>query len=212
MSNSRNVSSVFDRIKAWASGPFLIWVFLISLVTAVIGAIHFVEDTYSSYEGLQFLSETYNLRLVKWPFVWWSMSLAPQVGQVAFGYAWASDRKRNGWALYVFATLFVVDFIADLYFRRYGIIGGDMGTLVGALITFGYFTVGSEIFLTMGLGLSLSTFPNAVAQIKILRAKYAHAMSGLGTGDDYEVPAHSPSYDDMSSFAGIPDHAPMRER
>lgn len=190
---AQTAQNVFRKIEEWASGPFIIWVFFAACFLWGIGANHFVEDTYSSYLGLQDIESIYGLVPATWEFTYWTMSLAPQIGQIMFGYLYLSDTKSNKWAALVTAALFLMDFGADVYHRSgcgyvidqvtsdpnwsRGIIDCGLGfnakTAWAAGLTLVYFTFGSETFLTVSTGVILTTFPKAV----IAGKKVAHDIS-----------------------------------
>lgn len=141
-----------------------------------IGIVHFFEDTYSSYLGLQILTELFGLTPASWEITYWTMSVAAQIGQIVLVYIFLSDRRRNAWALVGVAIMFAVDFVADIYHRGNGMIAADTRSLVAGGITLGYFTIGSELFVSIGAGVYLATLPAAIRQFKIIFADVTRAI------------------------------------
>jgi hypothetical protein len=135
--------------------------------------------------GLAQLEYAFGLKPALYPLAYVTMSLAPQVGQVVFMYMWLVDRRRNWWALVVAVTFFVVDFIADVQARSGGTLfpidpsmqQNPIALVVTALMTLLYFTIGSELFITAGVGLSLELFNDSLQQIIILYIRYKQIIA-----------------------------------
>lgn len=159
---AQTAQNLFKKVEDWATGPFIVWVFFAACFMWGIGANHFVEDTYSSFLGLQEVERIYGLIPATWELTYWTMSFAPQIGQIIFGYVYLADTKNNRWALAVTAGLFIMDFAADVYHRSNGQIDWDARTAWAGGLTLVYFTFGSEVFLTVSTGVILTTFPKAV--------------------------------------------------
>ncbi len=163
---AQTARNLFQRVEEWAEGPFIFWVFIAACFTWGIGANHFMEDTYSSFLGIQEVEIIYDLIPATWALTYWTMSLAPQFGQIIFTYLYLSDTRQNSWALWVSGGLFVMDFVADLYHRSHGNVNLDTRTAFAAGFTLVYFTFGSEVFITVSTGIILTTFPKAVIAFK----------------------------------------------
>lgn len=168
----QELTNKFKNSRAMAA------IFFIAILAFFIGIWNGAEDAYSSYQGLQTLEQTLGLQAVNWTFTYWVMSITPQVGQIIFGYAYASQKKRL-WAVIAFA-FFVLDFTADLQDRSNGILFDSIaaGTLIqkstpliwSSVLTLGFFTVGSEMFIVLGSGIVLETFDSAIDQLAELYA------------------------------------------
>lgn len=179
---AQTAQSMFKKIEEWASGPFIVWVFFAACFMWGIGANHFVEDTYSSFLGLQEVEEIYGLIPATWQLTYWTMSLAPQIGQIIFGYIYLSDTRANKWAGAVTAALFVMDFVADIYHRANGQVGWDARTLWAGGLTLTYFTFGSETFLTVSTGVILTTFPKAIIAFRKVAADLEKSFNNATHG------------------------------
>jgi hypothetical protein len=173
------MANVFERVrdKLFAS-RYILLVFLAAFCAVVIGCIHFREDTLSSFDGIHSLETAFGLSPARDDLTYWSMALAPQIGQFLFMYLYLQDTQENKWALYPAILFFAVDFIADVQFRSTGRLFPTDGTtfaqhlgavLLSAALTFGYFTVGSELFISTGIGLLLSLAAPAWAQFRSIK-------------------------------------------
>ncbi len=174
------MSNVFQQISKRIRGStFVIFLHFMAMVLTVIGVVHFVEDTQTSRIGIAMLERVYEIRPTIYPITYVTMSLAPQVGQVVFFYMFLVDWKKNWWALAVAAGFFTIDFVADLEARSNGMLvgGGDTeAILVSAAITLGFFTIGSELFLTAGIGLVLELATDSLDQCLELYVRYQRVV------------------------------------
>lgn len=167
MNNSQN--SFYDSIHDYVKGQTLAaWVFWLSVVLLAIGINNFVEDTYSSYIGVQEIEKTFNVKAVSWDFTYLGMSLAFQIITVLAGIAYMSDRKKYWYAGWLAIAAQGVDFIADVWYRANGTWNGWGSVTVSLALTFIFFTIGSELAVTVGLGLVARLFVEGMAQTGIL--------------------------------------------
>lgn len=163
------MANIFQKISRKMDGIAFI-VFVIAGAAIAIGLIGTVEDTTSSKLGLEKLMLHYDLELITYEFVALAIALAPQVGQVLFGYVYLAD-SNNKWSLWVALGFFSIDFVSDLYHRTSGMMGFDERTLVAGLFTLLYFTIGSEMFVTFGFGVLMEVSEDAAAQFnKFMRS------------------------------------------
>lgn len=138
----------------------VIWVFIASFAMLLIGANHFWEDTLSSYYGIKMLEESYGLKPTTYDLTYWTMSFAPQIAQVVLAYIYMSNPRKNRWALLGVIVALFFDFFADTWYRSDSAMFNSVGTaVISILLTFIYFTIGSELFITIGLGLTLELAP-----------------------------------------------------
>jgi len=158
--------AVADRIR---NSYIVIWIFFLSVAMLLIGLNHFAEDTYSSYMGIQWLQESFGLIPASWDLTYWTMSVAPQVAQVIFGYMFIVDMKNNRWAFWAGLVAFLIDFGTDIWYRsNQGLFTSPATFLVTCAITFAYFTIGSEGFVTVGLGLVIQLLGPFIVQTRKL--------------------------------------------
>ena len=164
------INNLFLTVHRKTQGTLTIITFLASLAMLLIGINLFIEDTYTSYMGLQEYQAHFGLSLAIWPITYWSESLVPQIGQIVFFYVFFSDMKKNWWAALVAFSLLLVDFYADLYHRTQGSLSlstlTEERTIAGGIITLFFFTVGAELFISMGWGISMTTLAPAINQTK----------------------------------------------
>jgi len=141
--------------------------FLASLTMLLIGINHFYEDTLSSLYGIQELETIFGINPASHSITYWSMSLAPQVAQVVFIYMFLVNPRKNRWALVIAIAALLMDFVADAWYRSNGQFLSNPGAFLAACsLTLVYFTVGSEMFVTVGLGLTLELLGPAVSQTR----------------------------------------------
>jgi hypothetical protein len=172
------MSNLFDEVGNKLKGsPFVIWICLLCVAMFIIGGIHFGEDTTSSRLGIALLELVFHIKPVNMPIAYWTISLTPQIGQTVLSYMFFLDRKKNKWALGLALIFFLIDFISDLQDRSAnhflppgGGINIDSTTIMAALFTIVFFTVGSELFLSVSTGLFLVLFRDAIKQAAILYA------------------------------------------
>lgn len=184
------MSNLFEQVSAKIrDSSFVIWVQFLAMAAFMIGLVHFFEDTASSRMGLAQLETAFGMKPAIYPIAYATMSLAPQVGQVVFMYMWLVNRRKNWWALVVAALFFLVDFIADVQARSGGTlfpVGGGAEAepivlLVTSLITLLYFTIGSELFITAGVGLSLELFNDSLQQLIVIYIRYRQIIQDART-------------------------------
>lgn len=175
-----SINNLFLLVHRKTEGALTIIVFLSSITMFLIGVNLFAEDTYTSYMGLQAYQSTFGLTLNVWPITFWSESLLPQVGQIVFFYIFFSDMKKNWWALVIALGLLAIDFYADLYYRTSGVISfspeATRRTIAGGVVTFFYFTVGAELFISIGFGLAMTTMAPAIKNVKQLFSEQRFAL------------------------------------
>ena len=164
---SSRYSSIFDSIKSYVSGsPLAGWVLILAILTLIIGINGFIEDTYSSYTGVQMIETTFGVRPASWEFTYWAMSLFFQVVTVLAFFTYLSDRDKNWIALWISMSAQAVDFIADVWYRSNGTFS-MVNTVVSTVMTFVFFTIGSEVALTFGFGLTSKLFVEGSLQLSI---------------------------------------------
>ena len=164
---STKYNSVFDGIHSYVrGGPLAGWVLILAIITLVIGINDFAEDTYSSYVGVQMIEQTFGVRPASWELTYWLMSLFFQVVSVLFFFAYLSDRHQNWWALWVAGLSQVVDFVADVWYRGNGTFS-LVNTTISVILTAVFFTIGSEMALTFGFGLTSKLFVEGSTQLSI---------------------------------------------
>lgn len=162
--------------------PFVIWVVFLTVVMFVIGILFFVEDTISSRNGIAQLEAVFGVKPVNFYATYWALSIAPQVAQVVLFYLYLTDNRKNRWALGVAAVFFILDFASDLQDRSGGrflpLTGGinlDASTAVAAGFTLLFFSVGSELFVSVSVGLFLVLFADSITQYAILVVQIKNA-------------------------------------
>jgi len=161
-------NSVFDSIFAYVKGQTMAaWIFLLSLVILFIGINGFAEDTYSSYVGIQMVEKAFNVRPASWEGTYWAMAISFQVITVIAFFAYLSNPQKHWWGLWVSFGAQIVDFIADVWYRSNGEFTSMVSVGVSLVMTFLFFTIGSEIALTFGLGLVAKLIVEGLSQLSI---------------------------------------------
>lgn len=176
--------NIWDTLSSKVrGGPMSFSMFGIALVAFVIGFSLSLEDWMSSYEGLLFLEQAFGVRTVSWEWMRLVMAITPWVGQIVFLGLWSLDTSRK-WALAAAILWFVLDFISDVQFRSDAMLfpldGSGMElnrtVLVSALLTFIYFTIGAELFITASSAMVVTLFPDAIKEFAKLRASITVAF------------------------------------
>lgn len=182
--------------------PFVLWVICLTAVMFLVGLDFFLEDTVSSRNGIEQIEQVFGVKPVNFPITYLALSIAPQVGQVVLFYLYLTDTRKNRWALLVAGLFFMIDFISDLQDRSNGhflpLTGGvnlDVQTAVSAGFTLLAYTVGSELFLSVSVGLFLVLVADGITQYALLiiqiknawkkaneRIKEAHDYNAGGNG------------------------------
>lgn len=156
----------------------VIWIFFAATGMMLIGANHFWEDTLSSLYGLKMIEEAFGMRPVTYDITYWTMAFAPQVAQVIFFYLFMNNSKTNRWALIVALFALFVDFFADTWYRSDGsVFSHPANFFTSVSLTFVYFTVGSELFITVGLGLFMELLGPALNQVIIFWNDFVDAIT-----------------------------------
>lgn len=173
-----NIFHYMRTNKLFSESYLAIIVFVSSLLMLIIGINHFIEDTYSSYMGVQMLEQELGLVPATWAFTYMTMSLAPQIAQIVFTYMFLSDTKKFRWAIWAAVAFLIVDFAADVWYRGDARIFHDWKIFISTfLITLVYFTLGSEIFMSAGFGLTLSMLKPFIEQSKEVMKDISEAVN-----------------------------------
>lgn len=135
----------YDFAGRLQKGPWL-WVFLAIFVAVFFISIGlFVEDFTTSLMGYEL-----------WPtrkandWVLWLVAFLPQIGQVAFAYAWIDTRDPK-YAVFMFLTFFW-DISTDVYFKSYQFQSPQL-TAMATFESVVLFTIGSEFLMAFSLGM-----------------------------------------------------------
>lgn len=164
---------VYNSVKGT---PLSAWVLILSILLLVIGANNFLEDTYSSFAGIQMIEKQMNMNPATWQFTYWAMSLFFQVIAVISFFIYLSDRKENWYWFWVAMASQVVDFMADVWYRSNEQLFVSLPNFALSLIlTFVFFTAGSELAITVGFGLVATMFKDGFTQ-------FGQIVSGLLSG------------------------------
>lgn len=156
----------------------MVVLFLLSVTMFAIGVNHFAEDTYSSKIGLESLQTAYQLNIQIFSWSYWTMSLAPQVASMVFFYMFLSDTSKK-WSLVICLGAQVMDFFADSWYRSDGRLFDNTGVfIISGLLTFVYYSIGSEFFVTVGGGLILKLFAPALHTWKVAMENIEKASKG----------------------------------
>ncbi len=176
--------NIWDTLSSKVrGGPMSLSMFTIAVVAFVIGFSLSLEDWMSSYEGLLYLEQAFGVRTVSWEWMRLVMAITPWVGQIVFLGLWSLDTSRK-WALAAAILWFVLDFISDVQFRSDAMlfpldgsgVNFDRTVFVSALLTFIYFTIGAELFITASSAMVVTLFPDAIKEFAKLRASITVAF------------------------------------
>lgn len=179
------MSNMFDQTRQkWGDSAYVIWVFTVGAVLLLIGIVLFVEDMMSSLQGIQQLEAVYNIDPVNMEITYYAIALSAQVAQVAFMFLFLIDTRKNRWALGVVAFFFIIDLVSDIQDRSGSWLFSTNGihldarTGVATMMSLVFFTIGSELFISTGLGLALALYKPFRKQLKILFARDRTGQQG----------------------------------
>lgn len=173
------MANLFESVAGRLRGSsIVIWVFLASCMMLIIGLNNFLEDTLSSYYGVQMIEKGLNMTPASYPLTYWLMAIAPQVGLIVFFYLFLSETNENRWAFYASMGCFAIDFTTDIWYRSNGHLFSSWTVFVASgLLTFVYYTVGAQVFVTLGMGMALELFPYFIIQWKTVLNNIMDALT-----------------------------------
>lgn len=184
MSGGRNIWTTLQGEVH--GGPLALYLFVLGVVAFIIGAVLSVEDAVSSYRGLQMLETTFGVNVVSYDVVLYVMAITPWVGQIVFFGLWSLDTSRK-WALITAIVWFVLDFISDVQYRSaaqlFPLDGSGINPqswdtiLVSAGMTFLFFTVGAELFITAATAITVALFADAISEYARMRLAVREAFA-----------------------------------
>jgi len=172
--------AAYSRLK---NSTLIVWIAFAAIILFFSSLNLFIEDAKSSRDGIALLELAFGVQPVNYAITYWTMSVLPQVVQIVFMYMFLVDIRKNWWAAAVVVVFFLIDFISDVQDRSnqhlFPLDGGvnvDATTMSAVLLTFLFFTLGSELFMTASVGLLLEIFPDALEQTARLWARVRDAF------------------------------------
>lgn len=177
------MSDIFESVAVkYKNSPSAPVLFVVSFVMFVVGCVHFTEDVFSSYKGLISLEQHFQMQIQIFDITYWTMSISAQVASVVYFYIYLADTTKK-WASWVAFFCQLIDFLADLWYRSNGaaFTKPDV-TIASAAITLAFFTLGSEVFMTMGAGLCLKLAAPALHAWKYYRYQIEKVKKNFENG------------------------------
>lgn len=178
------MTNVFQNYaKKWKNSHFVIIAYLATALLSGVGLAFLFEDAASTIGGIRMLQEAFNMKPVTWQAIIYLMGITPELVQIVFGYMTLSDPENKWkWSSIAFA-FFLLDIVSDVQYRSDGqfidMKTGEIGTgpAVISALGFGimYFTIASNLFVSVGLGMLLEIMPNAMKQFQKLRVELREA-------------------------------------
>lgn len=187
------MSNIFrNATRPLNDSPLILAIFLTALAAFLVGLVHLVEDTISSYYGYQELVAAFGIVPVSFGLTWLTLSIAPQIGTIVSGYMWMSDTTQTKW-LMATVFFFAIDFVSDLWHRSnegmiitnfvdavgYSMTGqgtavdlpsATIALIAASMFTFFAYTIGAEFFIVVGTGIMGESYLSAATQYGKLRA------------------------------------------
>ena len=163
------MANVFrSTASSMLNSPFVIVISLAFLVLLFISIGLSIEDYMTSLMGYQLLPTA---KANNWiiPLV----ALLPQVGQITFAFAFATDTRKR-WAGLVMFGLHFFDVLTDVYFKAHGQAAWVYG--VALLESEVLYTLGSEIALVFSIGMLFELLPHAFSQFGVLISHFGKAV------------------------------------
>lgn len=149
-------NKVKEAVSKWTNSPVIIWISTVAFAMLVVSSGLFVEDYATSLQG-------YKLYPTNKYFSWivYLAAAVPQLGQVGFAYAYLTD--ENKWGLPIALIFHLMDVGTDVLYKT---TGSDSPSLLAAFVeSETFFTLGSEIMLSVSFALLLATLPDSRKQI-----------------------------------------------
>jgi len=186
------MSDIFELVaNKYKNSPSVMMLFIASLAMLVIGINHFAEDTYSSYLGLNVIETAFGMNVQIFDWTYWTMSLAPQIASIVFFYMYLTNTDDKQY-LAISLMAQAVDFFADTWYRSNGeMLANPKVGIISGVLTFAYFTIGSEVFLSVGTGLCLKLFPHATYSWKYFVNEIKKVRATFKSRSDAELPKNS---------------------
>lgn len=138
-----------------------------AFATLAVGSIFLTtEDIYTTYRGYELLQTSQGFSATSTV-----VSLMLWAGQISAMYIFVSlrddqDFKRYAkWAILVFLICMMLDIYTDMVFRIGTLVPTRQIVITAFLQSFGIFTVGSEVFSVVGVGMTFQLLPYAWAEV-----------------------------------------------
>jgi hypothetical protein len=200
--------NIFLKIKSLLTdGPIAILVFLASVAMLIIGIVHGLEDVLSTYYGIQLIQNLYNIRPVILGITYITTACSFSVGQIILLYVYLANTQDNKRIMIGYFALFVLDTVVDVYYRSNGFAfpSNAPGAIIGNIsfsfmITLIFYTVFSEVFLTMGFALTFQMLAPAIIQWKRLLSDIRQASKNIKT----QIDSASKKYNYPSTYTFKP--------
>lgn len=180
------MSNLFDRVATRIKdSPAVLYVMFLMVLMLLIGINHFVEDTYSSYYGIKELELRFGMVPASYALTYFSLSLTPQVGFVVFMYLYGHEQKN----VYLFGgvAFMLIDLISDVQYRSNGVLfpfAGEVfnwsNVLAAFLFTLTAYTIGSEVFISISLGMIVSLAIPSITQAIVLYIEIRKQLDKAG--------------------------------
>lgn len=171
-----------ERVK---DSPYIIPITIVFFIMFVTSIVTSIEDYTTSYRGYMALpTRKANA------FVIYFVALIPQIGQIGFSYAWGREALNSKamalLSLGIALGLHSIDVITDMVYKALG-----QGPLVWVIAFFEselLYTLGSEVMITVSFGMLVALVPEFIAQIILLKKKYAYIVDQVDLDLDQEDP------------------------
>jgi len=144
--------------------------YLVFVVMFIISCALMVEDYTTSRLGYALLPTQ---KANEWviPLV----ALLPQVGQVGFGYVFATDTNKR-WSLIIAVMLWVTDVFTDVFFKAYGGTAAIYGVATAESIII--YSLGSEVMMATSVGMLILLTPAFFEQLgKLFRSLFGESKT-----------------------------------
>ena len=155
------------------NSPFVLPITFVFTIMFIVGLAISIEDYSTTYFGyLAIPTRKANLWVI--PLV----ALLPQIGQLGFGYAFASDTGK-WWSLGIAGALHLVDAYTDVLYK----IGGNGALTLTAIVeTEVVYCLGSEVMTLLAFGMLVKLLPPALLQWHVFQDRWQQAQQrGRGT-------------------------------
>lgn len=159
------MSNMFAQIRKITTENLLVWLGALSLLLTLSGLALFVGDIKSTWRGIDLIQQNQNLNLYTNWVEHAALAVTPDVAGTVFFFAYLSNTDR-WWAVLGFLLFFGIDISFDVYDRMKGIVTWDWRAFWGPAFTLIGYTIGSNVFVSFGVGLLAESYDEALDQVQ----------------------------------------------
>lgn len=181
-------SFITRMYKTLKDSPMILLVWLFFLAMFISGCFQFYEDTLSSKYGNDWIALTYGVIPFSSALMGWIVAVVPQIAQITGSYILLAYSGDNGktekgnmyvrMAMLMTPVFFLLDIGSDIFYRS-NHMASLTSIVIGIIYSITYYTIGSEIFVTLGFTFTVMLMFPALGQLGRIIARIAAAFVNL---------------------------------